>query len=67
MALKPSDVYVMCDGDTTPFNSVETWRHFRVSHPEVTFHFIALDKDSQHAMMSQMAAIGNGSFQDLSN
>jgi len=64
-----TDVYVMCDGDISPFcvgTDGGSWKPFRLQYPRVTFHFIALGKASHAEQMQQMADIGGGDFLESS-
>ncbi|UJR11776.1 hypothetical protein I4U23_015956 [Adineta vaga] len=58
-----TDVYVMCDGDITPFANPEVdWRNFRNQFLKTKFHFIALGAHAAYAPMETMATIGGGTF-----
>ena len=39
-----------------------SWASFCRRYPAVRFHFVAIDKDSQHDEMSEMSLIGKGTF-----
>lgn len=60
-----TDVYVMCDGDITPFvlhQGESSWANFRARYPKNTFHFIALGQGASYEPMEAMATIGGGTF-----
>ena len=60
-----TDVYVMCDGDITPFSLLpdqSSWATFRAQYPQSTFHFIALGQGASYEPMEAMATIGGGTF-----
>jgi hypothetical protein len=60
-----TDVYVMCDGDITPFDAYEgepNWGNYRRQFLRTTFHFIALGADASCEPMEAMAATGGGTF-----
>lgn len=69
-----TDVYVMCDGDITPFTTAVmdksvvsgsgtySWSQFRARFPKTKFHFIALGADASIEPMEQMATTGGGMF-----
>ena len=73
-----TDVYVMCDGDITPFYAIHfeselakpwsnnysnaDWRECRKKFPQTKFHFIALGDGAACEPMEAMASIGDGIF-----
>jgi len=73
-----TDVYVMCDGDITPFYAIHfeselakawsnkystaDWRECRKRFPQTKFHFIALGNGAACEPMEAMASIGDGIF-----
>jgi hypothetical protein len=60
-----TDVYVMCDGDITPFCAPETntsWLDWRNRFLKTKFHFIALGVGAAYKPMEAMATIGGGTF-----
>jgi len=56
-----TDIYVMCDGDVSPFD-LSSWEAFRNRFTGYVFNFIALGKLSDTGTMGQMASIGGGTF-----
>ncbi|CAF0892286.1 unnamed protein product [Didymodactylos carnosus] len=60
-----TDVYVMCDGNITPFvvhHGEPDWGRFRNQFPRTTFHFIALGVGASCEPMEAMATAGGGIF-----
>ncbi|CAF1487667.1 unnamed protein product [Adineta steineri] len=68
-----TDVYVMCDGDITPFvasvgggielgGGTENWSSYRNRFPKTKFHFIALGAGASIGPMESMATTGGGIF-----
>ena len=63
-----TDVYVMCDGDMTPFDTNQgmiDWKQFREKFPTAKFHFIALGVTASHESMEAMAEVGDGIFNEV--
>jgi hypothetical protein len=51
------DIYVMCDGDVSPFASGDSngqWARFRANYPNIKFHMVALDRDADIDTMSKV-------------
>ncbi|CAF2071162.1 unnamed protein product [Rotaria magnacalcarata] len=60
-----TDVYIMCDGDVTPFNAYQgelNWGQHRAKYEQAKFHFIALGRTASHESMEAMAFTGGGTF-----
>ena len=51
------DIYVMCDGDVSPFakgDSDGKWTRFRAEYPKIKFHMVALDRGADKDTMSKV-------------
>lgn len=60
-----TDIYIMCDGDITPFTIDQGryhWTTFRNRYPDTKFHFIALGSEAAFKPMEIMAIIGGGTY-----